>query len=119
MKTPVFAQGSDAVMVFIESGSIVALYDSTSQPLFAELGASEIRRASHVEPCNAALRFAFHFLRSVFGESGTVAEWTRNFRGSWRINMSPVNGPILSQHYSSRAEAITAEVEWFNAHGRQ
>lgn len=104
------------VTLFIDGGSVVGLYDSTTQPLFAELGKVTVRRASNVEPVSRLLRLLFHLLR-VFGDSGKLADLSRKLPGSWRINMTPVGGPVLAEHYSNRAQAIAAEVAWFNDNG--
>lgn len=76
---------------------------------------SIVNRASHVEPCNILARMAFYALRAMFGESGRVSEVTRAYPGLWRVNLSPVNGPILPHAYSVRQDAIDAEVHWLEA----
>jgi hypothetical protein len=73
---------------------------------------STICRASHVEPVNPLLRAVFYTLRAVFGEYGRIGACTRAWACLWRINLSPVNGPILPAEYSNRADAITAEIAW-------
>jgi hypothetical protein len=73
---------------------------------------STVRRASHVEPVNVLLRGAFYLLRFAFGEYGKVSAFTRVWCCKWRVNLSPVNGPVLPVFYSNRGYAITAEIEW-------
>lgn len=78
------------------------------------------RRASHVEPDRAGLRLAFHALRKLFGETGAVSDWTRNWPVLWRINTAPVGGPILPTRFYDRQKAIEAEIvflnDWFLHH---
>lgn len=88
---------------FIQSAEISFLQD---------LGKSSVRRASHVEPDSYLLRVFFHYLRRKFGENGRVADWTRNWKCLWRVNMKPSNGPILSERWVNRQSALNAEVAW-------
>mgnify|MGYP001269881459 CR=1 FL=1 len=67
-------------------GTVRAIY-SDALPL-SLIGEIEIRRGSHVEP-------------------------TR--RGQWTADLSPINGPVLGP-FDLRGEALTAEVEWLEAH---
>ena len=53
-----------------------------------QIGEANIRRGSHVEP---------------------TAD------GLWTADLSPVNGPLLGP-FSSRSEALEAEVAWLLAH---
>jgi hypothetical protein len=75
-----------------------------------------VRRASHVEPVSKTLRVIFHGLRSMFGEYGWVADFTRRWSCAWRINLAPISGPTLPQTYNNRAEAIDAEINYLNEH---
>lgn len=79
------------------------------------LGPASYRRASHVEPCNRILRWAFHLLRDNFGEKGRVAAFTRKWPCRWRVDLRPSGGPILEQTFRKRDVAITAEIEWLFA----
>jgi hypothetical protein len=74
------------------------------------------QRASHVEPVNVALRMLFYAIRSVSGNHGKLTEMTRHIPCLWRVNLSPVNGPILPTLYRVRYDAIQAEIEWLNVH---
>ncbi len=98
---------------------------------FLELGEVITRRASHVEPADWAWRVAFTVLRFIFPDTGRVAAWTRTWACRWRVNTSPVGGPILTwadvwgmdSGYGSmdrvacfavRQNAIAAEVKFLN-----
>lgn len=74
------------------------------------------RRASHVEPDGFLARLAFHGLRRAFGEAGEVANWTRSWGTLWRVNMSPVGGPVLAGRWVVRQQALDAEVFWLGHH---
>ncbi len=92
------------------TGNVTFLVSELSRPFLDDT--STIRRASHVEPNAIILRGAFYLLRLMFGEYSRVGEFTRVWPCMWRINLSPVNGPILSELYSNRWEAINAEIFW-------
>jgi hypothetical protein len=98
----------DGTIEFIDKPELAALKSE---------GATTKRRASHVEPARRLWRILFHVLRWVFGESGSVATFTRIWPVWWRVNLSPSNGPILGQLYSNRKEAIAAEVRWLQESG--
>jgi hypothetical protein len=76
-------------------------------------GEATIRRASHVEPANTFKRVLFQILRGWAGDVGTIARWTRRWKGCWRVNLVPSDGPILGP-FANRQEAIRREVEWLN-----
>jgi len=73
---------------------------------------STVKRASNVEPVSIALRGIFYALRAIFGEYGRVSDFTRIWGCSWRVNLHPVNGPILPGVYRDRQKAIDAEIVW-------
>lgn len=73
---------------------------------------STVYRASHVEPVNRALRFLFYALRTRTSDTGLVATFTRLWPCLWRVNLSPVNGPILPDTYRNRKQAIAKEIQW-------
>lgn len=77
---------------------------------------STVKRASHVEPVSKVLRKAFYMLRDTFGETGTIAELTRKLPCLWRVNLSPINGPILPNVYRDRSQAIDAEIVFLEKH---
>ena len=74
-------------------------------------GPTTVRRASHIEPTSAVLRWAFHALRYVFGESGVVSDWTRVWSVEWRVNMGPSGGPTFGA-FRKRDEALACERQW-------
>ena len=76
---------------------------------------SKVRRASHVEPYSFLPRLFFHGLRIVFGENGRIGDWTRNWSCRWRINLSPVGGPIIDIPFKYRLFAISCEIDWLEA----
>lgn len=76
-----------------ENGDLIYLKTS-EHDIFAELGEVITRRASHVEPLDPLLRFAFRVLR-LFGDKTRVAEWTRGWECLWIVDTRPVGGPIL------------------------
>jgi hypothetical protein len=73
---------------------------------------SNVRRASHVEPVNRLARLCFYLARRTFGDTGRVANLTRRYPGLWRVNLAPIDGPVLPGVYSIRSEAIQAEVSY-------
>lgn len=92
------------------TGNITFLVSELSRVFLDDT--STVKRASNVEPVNVLLRGAFYMLRFAFGEYGTVGEFTRVWPCAWRVNLSPVDGPILPELYSNRGEAIEAEIVW-------
>ena len=73
---------------------------------------STVARASNVEPVSLPLRLAFRLLRACFGDTGRVSEFTRRWECLWRINLSPVDGPIIPIDFASRQSAIDFEINW-------
>src|SRR5208337_4002249 len=55
---------------------------------------SVIKRASHVEPVNLFIRIVFYTIRFLFGEYGRAGDFTRQWPCRWRVNFSPVDGPL-------------------------
>ena len=107
---------NEVVVVIREDGSLVSL-DNANTAFFKELGKVTTRRASHVEPVQPFIRMIFHTLRYFFGDKGWVASFTRHWHCMWRVNFSPIGGPILSnQFYTNRQYAIDEEVGWLNEH---
>ena len=96
------------------TGDLTFLNDPAFHGLVAQ-GQASIRRASHIEPVGRPERWAFHFLRKLFGETGRVAAWTRNWKCPWRVNLAPSDGPVLGP-FLSRPTAIDAEIEWLQTH---
>lgn len=115
-----------------ESGDLVFLRTSESD-IFLELGETLTRRASHVEPYGFLPRLLFNTIRYFVHDDSRLANWTRNWACLWRVNTSPVGGPILSWGdvpyeladsimtrsmgmlvWRDREAAIRAEVEFLN-----
>lgn len=77
----------DTFIVTVDpDGRLCFLWDDRLAPLAAQ-GATEIRRASHVEPAEA---------------------------GGWMADLSPSGGPVLGP-FPLRADALTAERAWIEA----
>ena len=73
-------------VVILPDGQVQFIYSDDLVSLLSE-GDARITRASHVEPI------------------GTL----------WRADMAPVDGPVLGP-FSTRAEALAAEVAWLDEH---
>jgi hypothetical protein len=119
------------VTLTIEEDGTQTFLKTDSADIFLEQGEVVTRRASHVEPYNFWLRLMFTVLRFIFPDTGRVAAWTRTWACRWRVNTSPVGGPILTwadvwgmdSGYGSldrvacfavRQNAIAAEVKFLN-----
>jgi len=76
-------------IVFDEKGNCRAIYTDSIKPLLAQLGAIQIRRASHVEP----------------GQDG-----------NWYVDLSPVGGPTVGP-FAERSTAIKHETDWLHNNG--
>jgi hypothetical protein len=87
---------SKVVTMTIEDDGTATFLKTDSADIFLECGEVITRRASHVEPAMRYERWAFHLLRTLFGESGVVSDWTRGWKTLWRVNTKPVGGPILT-----------------------
>jgi hypothetical protein len=74
-------------IVITKTGEVRCLYSDEMADVLKEVGPSKIRRASHVEPTP---------------------------EGEWGADLSPVGGPVLGP-FGTRAEALSAEVEWLEA----
>ena len=114
-----------------ESGDLKMLEMAMAEP-FKTLGTTVTKRASHVEPAPYWDRVLFTFIRALVPDDSRLAEWTRNWNTLWRVNMRPVDGPILrfghmypailltSEQanrvycWGSRKAAIEAEIEFLN-----
>jgi hypothetical protein len=100
------------IIVTIDEASAEVRFLISSETLCFTSADMRVKRASHVEPARLPLRVVFHGLRVLFGESGRMAEFTRHWGCTWRVNLEPVNGPILPDTFTDRAEAIASEVSW-------
>ena len=96
-----------------EDGTLEYL-KTDSCDILLELGEVVTRRASHVEPADFWTRLWFHVVRRFVTDKSAVAAWTRGWSCMWRIDTSPVGGPILPGRYKNRQEAIDAEIAFLN-----
>lgn len=76
-----------------------------------ECGKSETRRASWIVPTRLSLRVAFFLLRSMFGDRGRVAEFTRGWRCDWTVDLRLSGGPVVTG-FSSRESAVEYEIKY-------
>ncbi len=100
--TLIIDENGDCKMVLTKAAKMLNLTDSPSS------------RASHVEPVNITLRLLFHAIRANVADDSRLAAWTRLWPCGWRINTTPVGGPILDGVWYDRLAAIDAEVEFLN-----
>jgi len=75
-----------SALLISPAGDLQFIYSDELRP-YLELGESEIRRASHVEPV----------------------------RGGWTSDMRPCGGPLLGP-FKLRATALARERAWLDAH---
>ena len=101
-----------------------AIHSPESAKILAALGATETRRASHVEPpgdlSHAAVRWLFDnnraaFTGEVFADDLTTAAELLP-PDSWWADMLPVGGPVLGPFFD-KTVALDEEVKWLLAHG--
>lgn len=78
-----------------EDGSLEYLKTDAADVLL-ELGEHITRRASHVEPVGWLARRWFHVVRRFVTDKSAIAAWTRTWRCEWRVDTSPVGGPVLT-----------------------
>lgn len=102
-------------IIGVDDDGRLTFIDHPELAFLKELGQTETNRASHVEPDAWLLRVVFHYLRRHFGDDSKVGESTRSWGCLWRVNLGPVNGPILDERWIDRSQAIAAEVRWLNA----
>lgn len=103
--------GISQVCITVQNGALSFVDDAPLASL-RTLGTCHQRRVSHIEPHHCVLRWLFHACRAV-----GIVEWTRCWSCHWRVNMSPVDGPIITlPRRSSRAEALAVEREWLWNH---
>jgi hypothetical protein len=84
-----------------------------------KLGPATTQRYSAVEPSAPGLRLAFRLLRALFGDTGRVPNWTRNWPCLWLADIRKSGGPVLPGRWRDRKQAIAAEIEHFNKFGIQ
>jgi hypothetical protein len=76
-------------LIIGNNGNVACVYDEAID--LGSLGAVNIQRGSHVEP---------------------------NEEGHWTADLSPVGGPVLGP-FTTRSEALAAEVAWLHEHWLQ
>ena len=74
-----------AALYIAPDGTVSAIADETAQDIAAKLGDPVKTRASHVLPAHPGKQIAFVLLRMVFGDTGHIAQWCRNWRGPWLV----------------------------------
>jgi hypothetical protein len=77
-----------------ETGDMTFL-DTPMAEGFKVLGTVTTKRASHVEPYEFWPRLAFSVIRTIVSDDSRIAEWTRGWEVTWRVNTRPIGGPIL------------------------
>jgi hypothetical protein len=119
------------IVVTIEENGDLIFLKADSADYFLEHGEVVTRRASNVEPYDLFHRVLFHVLRTFFSDKSRIADWTRIWKCAWRVNTSPIGGPILTWGdvfpvfkgtlirgkilgWSVRTTAIEAEVAFLN-----
>jgi hypothetical protein len=76
--------------VLIKDGTVQFVYNDQIAQALKSMGTISIRRASHVEPTED---------------------------GRWTADLSPVSGtPLVLGPFSTRQEALDAEVKWLSEH---
>ncbi len=103
------------------NGDVEVIDNSAAAPLLTGLRGRR-RRISRIYPSGALKRQAFFLLRAVFGDGGSVAGWTRTWKGPWTLDMRLGGGPVVRSfgpwsRFSSHADAVSCEVVWFGLNG--
>lgn len=100
-----------------------AIYSPLVAGMLDQLGESELRRASHVEPGSEIKPAALSWLRgnryddgvfTVKRDDGTI-EMLPQYKTKWWADLLPVDGPVLGP-YNTNTEALQAEVDWLKLH---
>jgi len=102
-------------VVAIDSRGVIRFVDDGRFRGLAGHEGAVLRRASHVEPANGIKRMLFRMVRCLAGDHGSVARWSRRWRGRWRVDLAPSGGPILGP-FADRRQAIEWEVQWLSDH---
>jgi hypothetical protein len=66
------------------------------------------RRVSRIVPANRLKRALFTVLRCLFGDAGSVAVWTRNWRGPWQVRWI-LQPRVVAYQHMDRKECLTYE----------
>lgn len=75
------------------------------------MGDTVRNRASNILPLHRGKRAAFLLLRSLFGERGRIAEWTRQWQGPWLCRLFATGETYVHQ---SRRCCLAWEHEQLN-----
>lgn len=89
-----------------QDGSIRQLVGHDSIVLVSDPDSVQ-HRASHVEPVNQVLRKLFYGLRNA----GLIS-LSRCIPCLWRVNLAPIDGPVLPETFRDRESAIQHEIEY-------
>ena len=95
--------------VIHDDGRVESLYTEAMKPVVVELGA-RVSRISRIEPCRLFPRLVFRLLRSLCDDDSRLADWTRNWKGQWRVNFAPIGGRIFDRGFKDRRAAIDFEI---------
>jgi hypothetical protein len=82
------------IKLVVKGGVITGIYDDALVPLLDQAESVETVRASNVEP--------------------HMTQWGDG-RSYWQADLSPVGGPTLTG-FTTRQEALDAEVQYLNRH---
>jgi hypothetical protein len=108
------------ITVTIDENGDQVFLKTDSADCFLELGEVITKRASHVEPAGWLLRLAFNLLRILSSDTSKVAAWTRTWACEWRVDTSPVGGPVLTwEHVAPSPVAAWMDHRTFTTHDRQ
>jgi hypothetical protein len=83
------------VKIIINNGKIEIFEDefknSPLKSIFENSNVIERKRVSHIYPQNFILRTVFKTLRKLFGDNGKIADWTRNWKCKWQVEILDEN----------------------------
>jgi len=94
-----------------------AIYSPLVAGMLEQLGESELRRASHVEPGSEIKMPALAWLcansEHVYTTTPSLRglEMLPQYKTKWWADLLPVGGPVLGP-YNTNTEALQAEVDW-------
>ncbi len=80
-------------------------------PIELPLADTVRRRVSTIQPAHKRKRIAFLLLRTVFGEAGRVAAFTRTWSGPWRVTILATGETAV---FLDRQAAVDWELEVLN-----
>lgn len=95
--------------VIIDANGFVRCIYNPDVPLH-ELGHVTLRRLSHIRPAHThrTKRWAFRVLRSLFGDRGRVAQWTRRWRCLWTVEVIACHAYVV---FERREDAVRWELK--------